>query len=58
LNPIEQVWQWLRQNELANKYFKDYDDIFESCCDAWNCFRSDINRVKNICFRDWLDLGS
>jgi transposase len=58
LNPIEQVWQWLRQNELANKCFKDYDDIVESCCDAWNCFRSDINRVKNICFRDWLDLGS
>jgi hypothetical protein len=25
LNPIEQVWQWLRQNELANKFFKDYD---------------------------------
>ena len=48
LNPIEQVWQWLRQNELANKCFKDYDDIVESCCDAWNSFRSDINLVKNI----------
>ena len=34
LNPIEQVWQWLRKNELANKCFKDYDDIVESCCDA------------------------
>ena len=57
LNPIEQVWQWLRQNELANKCFKDYDDIVESCCDAWNSFRSDINLVKNICFRDWLNFG-
>ena len=25
LNPIEQVWQWLRQNELANRCFKGYD---------------------------------
>ncbi len=24
LNPIEQVWQWLRQNELANRCFKGY----------------------------------
>ncbi|MFT5635203.1 MAG: hypothetical protein ACI89T_000634, partial [Cognaticolwellia sp.] len=35
----------------------DYDDIVESCSNAWNSFISDIERVKNICFRDWLDLG-
>ena len=57
LKPIEQVWQWLRQNELANKYFKDYNDIVESCSNAWNSFRSDTKRVKNLCFRDWLNLG-
>jgi transposase len=50
LNPIEQVWQWLRQNELANKCFNDYDDIVESCSNAWNSFISDIERVKNIYF--------
>ena len=54
LDPIEQVWQWLRQNELANKCFKDYNDIVESCSNAWNSFRSDTKRVKNLCFRDWL----
>ena len=27
LNPIEQVWSWLRQHVLANRSFKDYDDI-------------------------------
>jgi len=31
LNPIEQVWQWLRQNELANLCFKGNDDIVEQC---------------------------
>ena len=29
LNPIEQVWSWLRQNDLANFAFKDYEDIVE-----------------------------
>ena len=57
LNPIEQVWQWLRQNDLANKYFKDYDDIVESCSHAWNSFINDIKRVKTLCFRDWIDLS-
>ncbi|WP_353516224.1 transposase, partial [Vibrio parahaemolyticus] len=27
LNPIEQVWRWLRQRYLANQYFTDYHDI-------------------------------
>ena len=29
LNPIEQVWSWLRQNDRANFAFKDYEDIVE-----------------------------
>ena len=56
LNPIEQVWQWLRQNELANRCFKGYEDIVEQCTRAWNSFISDIERVKNLCARDWIEL--
>ncbi|WP_370687896.1 transposase [Vibrio parahaemolyticus] len=33
-NPIEQVWRWLRQRDLANQYFTDYDDIISKVCDA------------------------
>jgi hypothetical protein len=31
LNPIEHVWQWLRQYELANRCFKGYEDTVEQC---------------------------
>ncbi|HAS6449704.1 TPA: hypothetical protein GRR71_24435 [Vibrio parahaemolyticus] len=34
LNPIGQVWCWLRQRDLANQYFTDYDDIISKVCDA------------------------
>jgi transposase len=34
LNPIEQVWQWLRQRHLSNRKFKNYEDIMDSCTDA------------------------
>ena len=34
LNPIEQVWSWLRQNEIANRCFTDYEDIVGNCSRA------------------------
>ena len=57
LNPVEQIWQWLRQNELANKCFDGYEDIVNSCCAAWNSFISDLDRVKKMYMREWIYLG-
>ena len=56
LNPVEQVWQWLRQHHLANRCFNGYSDIVESCSTAWNDFRSSINRVIRMCSREWINL--
>lgn len=53
LNPVEQVWSWLRQHCLANRCFEDYEDIVESCAAAWNHFISDTSRVKALCQRSW-----
>ena len=54
LNPIEQVWSWLRQHHLANKCFTGFDSIVDAVCDAWNDFVSDANRVIKMCTRDWM----
>ncbi|PMH43721.1 transposase [Vibrio sp. 10N.286.49.B3] len=56
LNPIEQVWSWLRQNEIANRCFTGYNDIVDKLCSAWNRFCEDKNRVVSLCFRDWVNL--
>lgn len=56
LNPIEQVWQWLRQRHLSNRTFDGYEDIVNSCSVAWNKFRESIETVKSICSRDWINL--
>jgi transposase len=58
LNPIEQVWSWMRQHHLANRSFKGYDNIVDEVCNAWNDFVSDSNRVINMCTRDWMNLIS
>ena len=34
LNPVENIWQFLRQNRLANRVFENYDAIVDACCDA------------------------
>lgn len=57
LNPIEQVWSWLRQHHLANRCFKGYEDILESCSEAWNDFVSCAKRVVKMCQRDWIKVG-
>ena len=38
LNPVERIWQYLRQNYLSNQAFRDYKHIVDSCCSAWNQF--------------------
>jgi transposase len=56
LNPIEQVWRLLRQNELANRCFDGYNDIVDQCCRAWDRFCEGKNRVIWQCYRDWVNL--
>jgi hypothetical protein len=34
LNPVENVWQFMRQNWLSNRVFDSYDDIVAHCCEA------------------------
>ena len=36
LNPVENVWQFMRDNWLSNRVFINYPDILAHCCNAWN----------------------
>ena len=36
LNPVENVWQFLRDNWLSNRVIKSYADLVDHCCEAWN----------------------
>lgn len=56
LNPIEQVWSWLRQHKLANQAFTGYDDIVDKCSRAWCDFIAQVDLVKNLCSSAWIEL--
>jgi hypothetical protein len=36
LNPIENVWQFMRQNWLSNRIFDAHRDVVDHCSHAWN----------------------
>jgi transposase len=36
LDPTENVWQFLRQNQLSNRVHGSYKAIGDARCDAWN----------------------
>ena len=52
LNPVENVWQYLRANWLAISVFDDYDAIVDACCEAWNRFADEPGRHLDLA-RDW-----
>jgi hypothetical protein len=53
LNPIENVWEYLRGNKLSNTVYETYEQIVDACCEAWNFFANDPERVASITSRTW-----
>jgi transposase len=57
LNPTENVWEYLRQNQLSNRIFKSYDAIVDACCDAWNALTAEPGRIRSIATRPWASIN-
>ena len=53
LNPVENIWQFMRDNWLSNRVFKSYDEIVDQCCDAWNKLIEQPARIMSIGNRQW-----
>ena len=53
LNPVENVWQFMRDNWLSNRIFSSYDDIVDHCCFAWNKLVDQPWRIMSIGLRQW-----
>ena len=53
LNPVENVWQFMRDNWLSNRVFASYDDILAHCCEAWNKLVDQPWKIMSIGMRDW-----
>ena len=57
LNPVENVWQFLRQNKLSNRIFGNYEAIVTAACEAWNSLIADPARITSIGTRPWATIA-
>ena len=57
LNPVENIWQYLRANWLSNRVFDSYDAIIDAACDAWNRLTKQPGTITSIAMREWAHTG-
>ncbi|MFN8829864.1 MAG: transposase, partial [Labrys sp. (in: a-proteobacteria)] len=57
LNPVENVWQFLRANFLSNRVFETYADIIDAACEAWNSLVALPDTITSIGMRNWAHIG-
>jgi len=50
LNPVENLWHYLRSHYLANRIYADYDAIRIAAVNAWRKAVLDNEIVKSVCF--------
>ena len=57
LNPVENIWQYLRANWLSNRVFENYHEIIEAICDAWQKLIAKPETITSIGMRQWAHIG-
>jgi hypothetical protein len=53
LNPMENIWDYLRGNKLSSLVWDSYEAIVDACKEAWNFLVGDPERIKSIARRSW-----
>jgi hypothetical protein len=54
LNPIEKVWQFLRDRHLSHRLFRDVAAVVGASCAAWNRLLAEPGRVRSLTAFPWL----
>ena len=50
---VENIWQYLRQNYLANRVFEIYYAILDACCIVWNALVGLPETISSTATREW-----
>lgn len=57
LNPMENIWDYLRGNKLSRLVWGGYDAIVAACKDAWDFLIGDPDRIHSIAHRSWASVN-
>jgi hypothetical protein len=53
LNPMENVWEYLRPNKLSRLVWDSYEAMVAACKEAWHFLVNDPPRIASIGTRTW-----
>ena len=57
LNPMENIWDYLRGNRLSSRIWDSYEAILVARKDAWNLLIADRERIDTISYRTWASVN-
>jgi transposase len=49
LNPVENLWQYLRSHYWSNRSYDGYDDLRQAACEAWQAVCLDAELIRSVC---------
>jgi transposase len=55
LNPIENLWHYLKSHYWSNRAYEDYDALEEAAIDAWQKAALDADLMKTVCAAHYLE---
>lgn len=58
LNPVENLWHYLRSHYLSNRTYADLDAVEGATVAAWRATCLGTDRIKTVCACPYLKTGS
>ena len=55
LNPVENLWHYLRAHYWSNGVYPDYDTLLEVATETWRTVCMDPEKVRSICAAPYLE---
>ena len=53
LNPVENIWAYLRANKFCHQVWETYEAILDATCAAWNDLIATPDVIQSIATRKW-----
>ncbi len=50
LNPVEHVWEELREKHLSNRAFASLDDVIDKVCEGLNQLEADPEHLRSLTY--------
>lgn len=55
LNPIENLWHWIKSHHTSNRAYSGYDELLDAVGDAWRSLTK--KRLRSVCRCDYITPG-